>query len=55
MNETVETKPVKKYRSPDNFMLSPEIRKSLNEASEKTGAPKSEIVRRALRKYLGMV
>jgi predicted DNA-binding protein len=55
MNDVPETKPTKTRRSPDNFMLSPDIRKSLNEASQKTGAPKSEIVRRAIRQYLEMV
>jgi predicted DNA-binding protein len=36
----------------DNFMLPPQIRKPLQAMSDKTGRPKSELVREALTKFL---
>jgi hypothetical protein len=54
MEADKQTKPRKSDLVRDNFMLPPDIRAPLAALSEKTGAPKSELVRRALRAYLAI-
>jgi hypothetical protein len=52
MEVATQKKPRKSEWVKDNFMLPPEIRTPLAQLSEKTGASKGELVRRALRRYL---
>jgi predicted DNA-binding protein len=52
MSSPNQALPAKEIYKPWTFQMPPELFKSLTDESEKTGCPKAEILRRALRQYL---